>query len=177
MFDREVVVLDQKTTYAPIAAREDAGTLDDEYNRRALHAIVRRIRDEHVAGHLVLVDSLHATHVVRAGVLSTSSFTDIDRTLHDLGAVIVVLRISEDTIRRRALVGRRGSGFYEYAMKFGATEEERVRYFAREQLRILDLLEAHSCLPYVVLDGEQPADSLQPLFRQTVRLHLTHRVS
>jgi len=61
MFDREVVVLDQKTTYAPIAAREDAGTLDDEYNRRALHAIVRRIRDEHVAGHLVLEElRLHA---------------------------------------------------------------------------------------------------------------------
>jgi thymidylate kinase len=156
--ERESTLLSQRVTYEPIAAREDSGSLDDESNRRALLDAVVLIRG--IDG-LVLVDTLHATHFVRVGVLSVSSFADVDSALHDLGAMVVVLRISKEAIRERAVIGRRGTGFYEYSKKFGNSEDDRAIYFAREQERLLDLLASHSRLPQIVLDGEQPTPWLQ----------------
>lgn len=171
--DRGVSVLLQRVTYAPIATQEDDGTLNDERNRRALLDIVHRVRDELIQSkRLVLVDTLHATHFVRAGVLSVESFVEIDRALNELGALVVVLRINEEAIRTRTIVDRRGTGFYEYARKFGATEEDRLLYFAREQERLIDLLATHSCLPQFVLDGNETRDSLHAQFRRTVQQHV-----
>jgi thymidylate kinase len=157
---RDVSVLSQRTTYAPIATQEDDGTLDDASNCRALEDIVGTIRDHVQASRRVLVDTLHATHFVRAGVLTVESFVAIDRTLHELGALVVVLRVDAETIRARTIVGRRDSPFSRYARKFGATEEERLQYFVQEQERLVALLATHSCLPHVVLDGTQPIASL-----------------
>jgi hypothetical protein len=120
----------------------------------------------------VLVDALHATHLVRVGALSTESFAEIERALEDLGAFVVALRISEASIRARTIVGRRGTGFDEYASKFGATEDDRVRYFVHEQQRLLELLEEHSRLPTVVLDGEEERASLHARFRRVVHERL-----
>lgn len=168
----EVSVLMQNATYAPIAEKEDNGTLDDASNRRALIETVRGIRAEAVAGRrIVLVDTLHATHLVRAGALTLKSFAAIDRALCDLGALVVVLRVDMETIRTRTIVGRRGTGFYEYAKKFGATEDERTLYFVREQERLIDLLLTHSRLPQVVLDGCEPRESLHARFRSVVDQH------
>jgi thymidylate kinase len=174
MFESSTVLY-QRTTYAPIAPPEDDGTLDDDSDRSALLDVVRRIHDESASKQLVLVDTLHATHFVRAGVLTLPSFVEIDRALNDLGALVVVLRISEDAIRQRTVEDRRGSGFYEYAKKFGRTEEDRTSYFAREQSRLLDLLARHSRLPHIVLDGEEPIDSLRVRFHRAVRHHVNVR--
>lgn len=168
----EVSVLMQKVTYAPITEREDNGTLDDESNRRALLDNVSRIREEAVAAkRIVFVDTLHATHFVRARALTLESFTAIDRRLCDLGALVVVLRIDEEAIRARAIVGRRGTGFYEYSKKFGASEEERTSYFAREQERLIDLLATHSRVPQIVLDAREPLEALHTRFRDAVEHH------
>jgi len=168
----EASVLPQRVTYARIAPREDDGTLDDTTNREILRDIVGEIRGELSAQRLVLVDTLHATHFVRAGALSVGSFVEIDRALHELDALVVVLRVSEPSIRARTIIGRRGTGFYEYARKFGATEDDRTRYFAREQERLVELLDAHSCLRRVELDSEEPPDVLQQRFRDAVQAHL-----
>jgi thymidylate kinase len=169
----EIRALLQRSTYGPIAAREDDGTLDDQSNRAALLDIVHHIRDELVGeNHLVVVDALHATHFVRLGVLSVESFVEIDRALDDLGALVIALRISDESIRARAIVGRRGTGFYEYARKFGATEDDRTDYFAREQVRLFDVLGTHSRLPRLVLDGDEAAESLQARFRRVVQQYL-----
>jgi thymidylate kinase len=171
--EREVTVLWQRVTYAPIAVHEDHDTLDDEINRRVLLDILCRVRDEVVEPRrLVLIDTLHATHLVRAGALTVESFVEIDRALNELGALVVALRISEETIRTRAIVGRRGTGFAEYARKFGATEDDMLIYFAHEQERLFDVLATHSSLPQVVLDGDGARESLHAQFRSAVQQHL-----
>lgn len=171
--DRDVRVLLQRTTYAPIAAREDDGTIDDRTNRSVLLEIVDGIRHELTAPRrLVLVDTLHATHFVRVGALSVESFIEIDRELHDLGALVVALRISEASVRKRAIVDRRGTGFCNYARKFGATEDDRTRYFVHEQGRLLDLLATHSRLPTLVLDGDEAREVLHQRFCRAVQSHV-----
>lgn len=163
-------VLPQRTTYAPIAAREDDRTLDDTYNRNALLDVVRRIATDVDSQRWVLVDTLHATHFVRARALSISSFIEIDRALNELGAMVVILRIDEDAIRTRTIVCRRGTGFYEYARKFGDTENERARYFVQEQEQLIELLATHSCLPQLILDGSESRDALLMRFSSVVHL-------
>jgi thymidylate kinase len=166
--DREVSVFLQRATYAPIASREDDGTLDDASNTRALVDVVQQIRDEVSSQRLVLVDTLHPTQFVRAGALSVSSFVSVDRTLAALGALVIVLHVDIDTIRRRTIVERRGTGFARYAEKFGATEEDRVQYFVREQERLVDLLATHSCLPQILLDGSESTDVLLATVRRAM---------
>jgi hypothetical protein len=162
--DRDVHLVPQRVTYGPIAAREDAGTLDDAGDRDALRAITLELGGSRP----MIVDTLHATHFVRAGALSVASFVEIDRALGELDVLVVVLRISEAAIRERAIHARRGTGFETYARKFGATEDERVRYFAREQDRLLELLQVHSQLRRVVLDGDEPRAALAAQFRDAV---------
>ena len=171
--DREVCLLAQRATYAALALLEDDGTLNDPSNRRILRDILARIRRELVSSQqLVLVDTLHATHFVRAGALTVASFVEIDREVADLDALIVVLRISERSIRARTIEGRRDTGFYEYARKFGSTEDELTTYFAGEQDRLVELLREHSRVRQVVLDADQPAETLREAFRGIVREHL-----
>jgi thymidylate kinase len=164
--EREVRILDQRDTYAPIAAREDDGTLDDDANRRALLDVVERLRHAVASDHLVLVDTLHATQFVRVGALSMASFIEVDRALELLGTMVVMLRVDANAIRARTIEGRRGTNFYEYARKFGTTENDRVTYFVREQQRLAELLANHSRLPVVVLDGD---DGLVARFVEAVR--------
>lgn len=94
----------------------------------------------------------------------------VDRALNELGAMVVILRTDEDAIRTRTIVGRRGTGFYEYARKFGDTEDERARYFMREQERLVDLLATRSCLPQVILDGSESQHALLTRFASVVHL-------
>lgn len=166
---REVSVLFQRTTYAPIAPMEDDGTLDDISNRRALLDILQQVRTEVTSRRLVFLDTLHATHFVRGGVLSLGSFKEIDQALHSLAAFVVVLEVDEEAIRTRAIVGRRDTGFYEYAKKFGANEDDRRRYFAGEQRRVIDLLATHSALPQIIIDGNQAPESVYERFQHIVR--------
>jgi len=171
--EREVRLLTQRATYAPLVSREDDRTLDDPGTHRFLREVVGEIRRELAgANRLVLVDTLHATHFVRVGALTVASFVDIDRELSDLHALVIVLRLGERSIRARTIVGRRGTGFSEYARKFGANEDERTTYFVREQDRLVELLHTHSCLRHVVLDADQSPETLQEEFRGVVQEHL-----
>ncbi len=172
---RDLHLITQEDTYAPIVPSEDDGTLDDASNHRILWTIVERIaRECSVGGRLVLVDSLHATHCVRVGALSVDSFETIDREVCRLGAMAVVLRLSEDSIRRRTIIGRRHTGFYRYAGKFGANEDELTAYFFKEQTRLIELMAEHSGLRPIVLDGDVPPDELRQQFAELVLDYLRH---
>ena len=170
--EREVRLFTQKETYGPIVRGEDDGTLDDALDHLILSQIVERIeRELRQAGRLVLVDTLHATHMVRAGVLSARSFDAIDREVSQLRPLVVVLRVSEDSIRARTVVGRRGTDFSRYARKFGETDDELTGYFLEEQRRIIEVLERSRRRP-VVLDGDAPPGAVGRRFAGIVRDYL-----
>ena len=153
--------MSQRETYAPVVPAEDSGTLDAALHASLLREIIASVaREAANSSQILVVDSLHATHFVRTGTLTVDAFQEADRMLHALGAVVVMLRISASSIRKRTVEGRRGTGFRTYAQKFGADEDALTRYFVGEQERLIAVLHEHSCLPLVVLDGERPAAEL-----------------
>lgn len=151
----------QRETYAPIAPAEDSGTLDASLHAQLLREITANVaREAAEPSQVVVVDTLHGTQFVRTGTLSLASFQETDRELHALGAVIVMLCVSEACIRARTVVGRRGTGFRTYAQKFAADDDALTDHFVAEQDRMLCLLREQSRLPLVVLDGERPTAEL-----------------
>jgi hypothetical protein len=171
----QVRLFSQRDTYAPIVPAEDAGSLDDRTNLLALRGIVGCIRAAVGGHHLVVADTLHATHLVRAGALSLSSFDSIDAEVRSLGALNIILRLSIDSIRRRTIVGRRDTGFYQYAQRFGATEDALTSHFYREQERVLDLLAVRSKVPFVILNGDEEPEHVARQFAAAVRLQSSGR--
>jgi thymidylate kinase len=157
----ETRCMTQRETYAPVVPAEDSGTLDASLHAQLLGVITAHVaREAAEPSRWVVVDTLHPTHFVRTGTLTLASFLEADRQLHALGAVTVMLRVSAACIRARTVIGRRGTGFHRYAQKFGADDDSLTDYFVAEQERMLNLLQEHSRLPLVVLDGEQPTAEL-----------------
>lgn len=157
-----LVVMSQKDTYGPIAPLEDAGCLDDQRNVEVLRDVVAGARIVLEDGPVILlIDTLHLTQAVRPGVLSAQSFHEIDASLASIGARVVFLVAKEETIRRRTIDGRRGTGFAGYAARFGATDDELVAHFAREQRTMRRIWTERSELDGVVLDADLPRDVLR----------------
>ena len=154
----------QKETYGPVAPSEDSGILDEELNLLILQKIVGAIARD--AGSLpqpgvLFVDTLHVTQYVRPGKLSLDSYAAVESTLKPLNPLLVFLEVGKRTIRERTVLGRRDTSFHDYAKRnFGNTDDELVEHFYSEQHKMLHVLSAHSSLPRVVLDGEQPEADL-----------------
>lgn len=170
--DREVVVVGQNTTYGPIVPAEDAGTVSEESNVTVLNAVIASLQAVLAQREcLVLVDTLHFTHFVRLRVLSHESLRVIDQAVGELSPLVVALQISEASIRDRTIAARRGTGFYEYARKFGRNEDELASYFYREQEQLLRLISEHSVLPHRILNGDVPPTDLTDRFVTVVEQH------
>lgn len=144
--DATIALADQRETYGPIALREDAGTLDDAFNRAHLLGVATRLR-RHV------VDTLHLTQRVRPGVLSAASFEEVDALLD---GILVIVQVSPAALWDRVVVGRRGTPFRRYAAKFGASDAALHDWLCDEQEQIAALA-SRSRLPVLVVDGEAPA--------------------
>ncbi len=151
----EVVIIDQKFTYAPIAPAEDVGLLDDELNAHVLSKQVGKLATliEDSSARVVVIDTLHITQMIRPGVLSISNFQAVDRSLASLGCRTIFLWIDEPTIMKRTVVQRRGTGFARYAAKFGDTEKDVCSHFFHEQDAMWLAARRDSKIPLRRLDG------------------------
>lgn len=157
-----VRVFGQRETYAPIAPSEDAHILDDELNFAILSRIVSSIEKARTGlalPSLVLIDTLHITQFVRPGFLSVDSFDRVEERLAALGSSVVFLRAERETLRERAVEGRRGTGFRRYIEQFAQGEDELTEYFVDSQRRMMQLLERCK-RPALVLSAEESPDRL-----------------
>lgn len=161
----EAAIVGQAVTYGPIAPHEDAGTVDDALDYKTLHDVASRLGDAaRTPGRgLVVVDSLHLTHYARLGCLSLGSFLEIDRFLHErVAALVVLLSIDRGAIRSRAVDERRDKrpGFYQYARKFGSTDDAIADHFVEEQRQMEWLLANHVACDRMALSGGDRASDL-----------------
>jgi hypothetical protein len=159
---RTLVHLTQAHTYGPVAPAEDDGTLTVADNIRHLEQVVRTLEwyssaltAESTPKFFAVIDTLHLTHCHRPGVVAWSDVAPVDARLAQLGARLVFLESSPETIWRRGILPRAEDSFIrEYAQRrFGPTLEEIHRYFVTEQTRMRALLD-RSRLPSLVLDAD-----------------------
>lgn len=156
---REIVVLDQHFTYAPLVSREDAGTLDNANNldflQQRIQVLSEMVSHECERPRIVIFDTFHITQFLRPGVLTIDSFHRVDEGLKDLQCRIAFLWGDEKTLWQRTIVGRRNTGFSRYAQRFGETEAEVHAHFCQEQISMWELSRNESQLIEQRLDASQ----------------------
>ena len=159
---RTLLHLTQAHTYGPLAPAEDAGTLSVQENVQHLEHVVamlewyvRALTAESTIKFLALVDTLHVTHCHRPGLVGWEDVRAVDARLARIGARMVFLRASPETIWERSIASRANDQFIlGYAQaKLGASLEQIHGYFVDEQERMRRLLEL-TCIPQLVLDAE-----------------------
>ena len=139
---RTLLHLTQAHTYGPVAVDEDRATLTAEQNLRHLDQVVS-VLEWHVSSltaetrikFFAVVDTLHFTHCHRPGVLNWEHVSGLDHRLARIGARLLFLHGSSQTIWDRGIAPRRDEEFITgYACpKFGETLEEIHQYFVAEQ--------------------------------------------
>ena len=139
---RTLLHLTQAHTYGPVAADEDRETLTAEQNLEHLDDVVSML-EWHVSSltaetrikFFAVVDTLHFTHCHRPGVLNWDHVSNLDHRLKRMGARLLFLHGSSQTLWERGIVPRRYKEFITgYACpKFGDTLEEIHQYFVAEQ--------------------------------------------
>jgi hypothetical protein len=159
---RTLLHLTQAHTYGPVAVDEDLGTLTVEKNLRHLEAVVSML-DWHVSSLtaestvklLAVVDTLHLTHCHRPGVLRWEHVSGLDHRLARMGARLLFLYGSPQTLWERGIVPRREEEFITgYACpRFGDTLEAIHQYFVAEQERMRQQLSGTSLL-YREIDAD-----------------------
>ena len=84
---------------------------------------------------LAIIDTLHLTQCHRPGVLTWEHVSGLDRRLAGIGARLLFLHASSQTIWERGITSRRDQEFITgYACpRFGSTLEEIHQYFVAEQ--------------------------------------------
>jgi len=152
---RTLLHLTQAHTYGPVAVDEDRKTLTAQQNLRHLDNVVS-VLEWHVLSltaetkikFLAVVDTLHFTHCHRPGVLNWERVSGLDHRLARLGAKLLFLHGSSQTIWERGITPRRDEEFITgYACpKFGATLEEIHQYFVAEQERMRQQLSGTSLM-------------------------------
>ncbi len=162
---RTLLHLTQAHTYGPLAPDEDRGTLTVEQNVRHLESVVAML-EWHVTAltaeskvkFVGVVDTLHLTHCHRPGRLQWEDVRGIDSRLARIGARLLFLHASPETLWARGIVPRADEEFIlGYARpRFGQTLEEIHGYFIDEQQRIERLLE-ETRLPYLRIDADADA--------------------
>lgn len=139
---RTLLHLTQAHTYGPVAVDEDRKTLTVERNLRHLDGVVSMLEwyvssltAENRVKFLAVIDTLHLTHCHRPGVLNWEHVADLDHRLARMGARLLFLHGSSQTIWERGITPRRDQEFITgYACpKFGNTLEEIHQYFVGEQ--------------------------------------------
>lgn len=140
---RTVLHLTQAHTYGPLAPGEDAGTLTVAENLAHLEGIVAMLERLAPPGRFFgLVDTLHLTHCHRPGVVSWSDVAALDGRLAELGARLLFLHASPETLWRRGIEPRLAEPFMTgYAgPRWGPSVEDVHRRFVAEQESMRALL-------------------------------------
>ncbi len=164
---RTLLHLTQAHTYGPVALGEDLETLTAEQNLRHLDDVVS-ILEWHVTSltaetkvkFLAVVDTLHLTPCHRPGVLDWERVSGFDHRLASIGARLLFLHGSAQTIWDRGIAPRRDQEFITgYACpKFGKTLEEIHQYFVVEQERMRQRL-SDTNITYREIDADNDFDS------------------
>ena len=163
---RTVLHLTQAHTYGPLAPDEDLGTLTVEQNVEHLNSVISMLEwhvsaltDETRVKFFAVIDTLHLTQCLRPGVLTWADVADVDCRLARLGARLVFLNGTANTIWERGIDARRNEEFItNYAHhRFGGTLEQIHLHFVREQEQMRALL-ASTALKYRELDAERDID-------------------
>ena len=135
---RTLLHLTQAHTYGPLAVDEDRKTLTVEMNLQHLDQVislltwpVSALTAETQAKFFAVVDTLHLTHCYRPGVLNWDQVSGLDQRLAAIGARLLFLHASSQTLWERGIRPRRNEEFITgYACpKFGNTLAEIHHYF------------------------------------------------
>jgi hypothetical protein len=156
---RTLLHLTQAHTYGPLAPAEDAGSLTVEQNLAHLDRVVsllewhvRAVTEASVPKFFCVIDTLHLTHCHRPGVVSFAAVADIDRRLAALGAKLLFVHASPESLWERGIWARRGEEFFTgYASRKWGSLEQVHRHFVAEQVAMQAQL-AHSRIERRSLD-------------------------
>lgn len=159
---RTLVSLTQNHTWGPLVPAEDAGTLTRQDTIAHLQTVgehlswlVRAAARGNMPQPFIVVDTLHITPCVRRG-LEWRDVESLDAALAGLGARLLFLRVSAQTVWRRLFEGEERAAFRDgYARRFGKTPEAMHAYFMREQERMERLYEVSS-LQKQILHADRP---------------------
>jgi len=164
---RTLLHLTQAHTYGPMAVDEDRKTLTEEQKLKHLEKVVSilewsvsSLTAERKVKFFAVVDTLHLTHCHRPGVLKWEHVSGLAHRLARIGARLLFVHASRETIWERGIIPRRDEEFMTgYACpRFGKTLEEIHQYFVDEQERMRDLL-SRTCLSVRVIDADADIDS------------------
>ena len=164
---RTLLHLTQAHTYGPLAVDEDRQTLTVDQNLRHLNEVVSMLEwhvlsltAETTIKFLAVIDTLHLTQCHRPGVLTWEHVSALDRRLARIGARLLFLRASSQTIWERGITTRRDNEFITgYACpRFGNTLEEIHQYFVAEQERMRQRLSC-TTIAYREIDADAGIDS------------------
>ena len=164
---RTLLHLTQAHTYGPLASGEDEGTLTVADNVAHLEALLgilewhdRAVAAAPVSKFFAVVDTLHLTHCHRPGVVRWEDVAVADGRLAALGARMIFVRGSPQTLWDRGIVARRQSPFIEgyLARKWGGSLESIHRRFVDEQEEMRGHL-ARTRVPVREIDVDRPLDA------------------
>lgn len=171
---RSLLHLTQAHTYGPLAPGEDTGELTSHENLAHLGTIadllcwqVGALTAETRVKFFGIVDTFHLTQCHRPGVLEWADVRGVDQRLADLGARLLFLQATPETLWARGIVPRLQEEFMlGYALgRFGRTPEEVHEYFVREQEAMRQHL-AHTAMPHLLLNAEaDPEANLEAAYR------------
>lgn len=165
---RTALALAQTHTYGPLVGREDDGSLTKADNLAHLETIVGGLDWLVDAAHaqprtkcVIVVDTLHLTHCLRPGVLDWPDVAGIDARLADLGARLLLLDATDETVRQRTVAARAATEFiHGYALgRFGRDEGEIAAHFCRERDRFRALFTS-SVMSKRLIAAEAPAGDI-----------------
>jgi hypothetical protein len=154
-----VQLLPQRLTYGVVAPLEQLRALDDGLNHVLLGRLVDWLKRNDRPERWMVVDSLHLTQWVRPGVLGLASFASIDKQLARIGARGVLLTVSPELVRQRAITGRANTPFRTYAAKWAPDDETLHARFVKEQETMREVC-GISLMKWDILDGGLPVDAL-----------------
>ena len=110
--------------------------------------------------HSCIIETLHFTLSTKPHELSNEQIAKYDGWLAGLGCKLIFIQVTPETHWERCIWERRHNGFITiYAQKYGRTLEEIHAHYVANQAQMLRLF-GQSSMPKLLLDGEQPVDTL-----------------
>ncbi len=158
------LVLSEHHTQRVLEKKDHEGTITPDDNINLLMSIVHILKvfsdglnhrdwisQDYVEHRFIyILERFHFTHVYQYEHMNWELAKPIDNELHNLGAKLCILTVNDIQLRER-LFRRKNPCWMKYLKKFGATEEEIVARFMRDQEKILEMSK-DSALPTIIVD-------------------------
>lgn len=128
-----VEIFDELKTHEPIM--EQRSELHLDFFKKLLGEITSINAD------LVILERFHFTQAIRANA-DINKYAEIEELLHSQGALMVLLKIDEDSLSQRITdaIAHREKEWGEYVQTRGKNEQEIAQYYIDQQRSYLELL-------------------------------------